>query len=192
MRVFHRSTSDTLAVFGRGWKKIFITFLLLIVGIVLGFLFLGYERAMDELRILALYTFGPIGMVVSVVFLWNLWLAPFRLMEDKFDEFATNVHSLDTVVKAPEAPDLERWKRVSSLKLYQVAELCGGISPGVGPSVERSNDASRAIYSELQAAHTSGDLKVGDEWAHEYTPIKRKDLQEYFLGRDDCPEFLKD
>ena len=192
MRVFRRSASDTLAVFGRGWKSILFALLMLIVGNGLGFLCLGYEKAMDELRILALYTFGPIGIIVSIVFLWNLWLAPYRLMEDKFDEFASNVHSLGTVVKAPEAPDFERWKRVSSLQLYQVAELCGGISPGVVSSVERSNDASRAIYSELQAALISGDLKGGDEWVHEYTPIKHKDLQKYFAGRDDCPEFLKD
>ena len=164
MRVIHKSTIDTLAVFGRGWKNIILAFLLLIVGIVLGFLFLGYERAMDELRILALYTFGPIGMVVSVVFLWNLWLAPYRLMEDKFDEFASNVHSLGTVAKVPEAPDLERWKRVTSLKLYQVAELCGGVSPSEF-SIVRSNDASSALYSELEAALRSGDLKGDDEWA---------------------------
>ena len=86
MRVFHRAISDTLAVFGRGWKTIFITFLLLIFGSVLGFQFLGYERAMDELRILALYTFGPIGMVVPVVFLWNLWLAPYRLLKKRVEE----------------------------------------------------------------------------------------------------------
>ena len=129
---------------------------------------------------------------MSIVFLWNLWLAPYKLMGDKLDKVASSVHSLGPVAKVPEAPDLERWKRVAFLKLYQVAELCGGISPGVGSSVERSNDASRAIYSELEAALRSGDLKGGDEWANAYTPIKHKDLQKYFSGREDCPEFLKE
>ena len=192
MRVLRRSAGDTLAVFGRGWKSILFALLLLIVGNGLGFLCLGYEKAMDELRILALYTFGPIGILVSIVFLWNMWLAPYRLMEDKLDEVASNVHSPGAVAKVPEAPDLGRWKRVTVLKLYQVAELCGGISPGVVAAIERSNDASRAIYSELEAALISDDLKGSDEWANEYTRIKRKDLQNYFSGRDDFPEFLKD
>ena len=125
----------------------------------MGFLVLEDEKVKDEAVILILFTIVPFVAAVILVFLWNLWLAPYKLMGDKFDEVASHIHSLGTVVKAPEAPDLERWKRVTDLKLYQVAELCGGISPGVVAAVERSNDASRAIYSELEAALLSDDLK---------------------------------
>ncbi len=147
----------------------------------------------DEAVILILFTIAPFVAAAIVVFLWNLWLAPYKLMGDKLDEIASHIHSLGTVAKAPEAPDLERWKYVTSLKLYQVAELCAGVSPSEFPIV-RSNDASRAIYSELEAALRSDDLKGSDgpKWANEYTRIKRKDLQKYFSGRDDCPEFLKE
>ena len=159
MRVFRRAWGDTWSLITSHWKRCLFWFSLLPLGFLLGFLFLEEEEVKSEAVILILFTIAPFGAAAIVVFLWNLWLAPYKLMVDKFDEFASNVHSLGTVVKTPEAPDLERWKRVSSLKLYQVAELYGGISPGLVPSFESSNDASRAIYSELQASLISGDLR---------------------------------
>ena len=194
MRVFSRAWGDTWSLITSHWKRSVFGVFLFPLGLLLGFLFLEEEEVKDEAVILILFTIGPFVAAAIVVFLWNLWLAPYKLMGDKLDEVASNVHSLGTVVKAPEAPDWERWKRVPALKLYQVAELCGGISPGVGSAVARSNDASRAIYSELEEALRSDDLKGSHEpkWANEHTRIKRKDLQEYFSGRDDYPAFLKE
>ena len=192
MRVLRRAWGNTWSLIASHskWKKCVFGGFLLLLGFLLAFLFLEEEKVKDEAVILILFAIVPFGVTVIVLFLWNLWLAPFELMEDKF---VSNVHSLGTVVKAPEAPDLEQWKSVSSLNLYQVAELGGGISPRVNAGTgERSNDASRAIYSRLQAALISGDLKGNDEWANAYTRINREDLQKYFAGRDDCPEFLKE
>ena len=194
MRVFRRAWGDTWSLIASHWRRSVFWFSLLPLGFLLGFLVLEEEKVKDEAVILILFTIGPFVAAAIVVFLWNLWLAPYKLMGDKLDEVASHISSLGTVVKAPEAPDLERWKRVPDLKLYQVAELCGGISPGVVAAVERSNDASRAMYSELEAALLSDDLKGKERagWVNEYTRIKRKDLQEYFSGRDDCPAFLKE
>ena len=191
MRVFRRTLGDTWSFFSSDWRRCVYGVPFSAVGLLLAFLFLKEEEVKNEAVIMILFTLAPLGVFAIVVFLWNLWLAPHKLMGDKLDKVASHIHSLSTVAKVPEAPDVERWKRVTSLKLYQVAELCGGISPGVIYSGERSNDASRAIYSELEAACHSGVLKVGNGWANAYTPIKREELQKYFSGRDDCPEFLK-
>ena len=190
--MFRRALGDTRSLILRDWQSCVYLVVSLLVGFLLGSLFLDEEEVKNEAVIMILFTLAPFGVVAIVVFLWNLWLAPHKLMGDKLDEVASHIHSLGTVAKVPEAPDVERWKIVTSLKLYQVAELCGGISPGVVDLGERSNDASRAIYSELEAALRSGDLKGGDNWANAYTRIKREDLQKYFSGRDDCPEFLKE
>ena len=94
--------------------------------------------------------------------------------------------------RVTELADLNRWKHVQRLKLYQVAELCGGVSPR--ESTTGSNDTARAVYSELYAALTAGDLKGSDppHRVSSWTYIERKNLQKYFTGRDDSPEFLKD
>ena len=190
--MFRRALGDTRSLISSDWKRCVFWVALLPFGLLLGYIFLEEEEVKSEAVIMILFTLAPFGVVAIVVFLWNLWLAPHKLMGDKLDEVASHIHSLGTVAKVPEAPDLELWKRVTSLKLYQVAALCGGISPGVVSSVERSNDASRAIYSELQAALRSGDLKGSDDWAQDSTRIKRKDLQKYFSGRDDLPELFKE
>ena len=194
--MFRRALGDTWSLIHRDRQsRVFWLVSLLVsllVGFVLGFLFLDEEEVKDEAVIMSLFTLAPLGVIAIVVFLWNLWLAPHKLMGDKLGEVASHIHSLGTVAKVPEEPDVERWKRVTSLKLYQVAELCAGISPGVTYLGERFNDASKAIYSELEAALHLGDLKIGNGWANADTLIKREDLQKYFSGRDDCPEFLKE
>ena len=191
MRVFRRALGDTRSLISSDWKRCVFWVSLLPFGLLLGYIFLEEEEVKSEAVILILFTIAPFGIAAIVVFLWNLWLAPHKLMGDKLDEVVSHIHSLGTVTKVPEAPDLELWKRVTSLQLYQVAALCGGVSTNE-VSIVRSNDASSAIYSELEAALRSGDLKGNDHWANSNTRIKRKDLQKYFSGRDDFPEFLKE
>ena len=194
MRVLRKAFKDTWLVFGKNWKSAVFPFAVITIGCVLGFLFLGTKEAMDEIRILALYTFGPIGMVFAIVFLWELWLAPYKLIDEKLVEISDKRHFPKVVGEASESPHVKQWKRVSSLHLYQVAELCGGISPD-NTITQGSNDRARAAYTELEAALRSRELK-GDfdrpSDVSEYTRISRKELQGYFAKHQGCPEFLKD
>ena len=149
---------------------------------------------MDELRIVTLFTIAPLIIVMAAMFLWNLWLAPYRLLDEKLDriEKSSSQPGETTLEIKYDRADPAKWKHVQELKLFQAAELCGGVSPH-GAS-EGSNDRARAAYSELLAALRAGTLKGSDEpeWANFHTRIKRKDLQKYLGKRGDYPEFLKD
>ena len=157
MRVLRKAVKDTRLVFWKNWnwKNAVFPLALIVIGWGLGFWFLGEKEAMAEIRVLALYTFGPLVMIVTTVFLWELWLAPYKLIDEKLVEISGKLHLPEVVGKAIESPDFEQWKRVSNMRLYQVAELCGGVSPG-NTITQGSNDRARATYMELEAALRSG------------------------------------
>ena len=199
MRIFYRATSDTLAVFGRGWKTIFLAFVLLIFGSFLGFRFLGHERAMDELRILALYTFGPIGMVVPVVFLWNLWLAPYRLLKKRVEEIASD----KGIAKPPEKADPKHWQTVELFELSAAACLWVGVEP----HWPLYTPEAKGAYAELSGAFLLDklprQLNFGEQlsqvfsndktnlWVKPDQPVRRDSLIEYVRSTGkSLPEFL--
>ena len=188
-RLGRRAFNDTLAFFGVKRRTACLGVILLAVGNGLGFLFLGRDQAMQEVSLMLLYTVAPVGAFAILVFLWNLWIAPYRIMDEKLDLIAEHRQpgqaSIGRAVPAS-------WKHVKKLELYQVAEISGGISPHA--LSKGSNDRARAVYSELLAALQGGELKGSDvpEYANSHTRIERSDLQRYFAGRKDCPEFLKD
>ena len=193
--ILRTTVNNTWLFFGPHTKrKVLVALFVIVIGSVLGVYTLGYREAMSELNIFALYVFAPLGILTSIVFLWSLWLAPYRIIDEKLDRIERSSGQLG----APSLgfntglTDPARWKHTRSLKLYQVAEISGGISPH-GPS-EGSNDLARAVYSELFAALQAGELKGshGSDSIHLHTRIKREDLQKYFSRRKDCPEFLKD
>ena len=190
MRVFRRALRDTWKFFGYTIRRVFTSATVFVIGAALGVRYLGLEKAMEEAHISVLYFFSPFIAIAFVVFLWNLWLAPYRLMDERIDELANRKGETPSRVNTTPA-DPSRWKPVQELELYKVAELCGGLSPL--RVIEGSNDVAKAVYTELIAALRSGELKGSNEpeYAYEGTLIKRKDLQEYFKGRDDFPGFLK-
>ena len=91
MDVLRRAARDTWSVFAATWKSIGITLLLPLIGSVSGFYFLGYEDAIAELRMLAMYMFGPLAVVATIVFLWNLWLTPYRMTFEKLEEIKKKI-----------------------------------------------------------------------------------------------------
>ena len=194
MRVFRRALGDSRSLIASDWKRCVFWFFLLPVGFLLGFLFLEEEEVKSEAVILILFTIAPFGAAAIVVFLWNLWLAPYKIIHDKLDrieKFGSQPGEATLGLNTtPANPSI--WKHAQELKLFQIAELSGGLSPH-GPS-EGSNDIARAVYSELFAALEAGTLKGSSipGFPTLYTRVKRKDLQKYFSGRDDCPEFLKE
>ena len=192
MRLLQRAIKDSRSSFRATWRNAFHKLIEVVVGAAIGFVILGPEKAMNDLLILALYPLGTISLLGVLGFIWNLWLAPFRIINDRLDTIEESKQPTEASQKvaniSPANPD--RWRHVTELKLYQVAELSGGVSPDL-PS-GGSNDTARAVFSELQSALRSGTLRGHDKYANKYTRIKRKELRSYFAGRDDYPEFLKD
>ena len=148
-----------------------------------------WECALNPyLDLLDIWAVRAFLVVSGLVVVTSPWWKP-HIVPQKRDQDVPQTSAND---KTLELADLNRWKHVQRLKLYQVAELCGGVSPR--ESTTGSNDTARAVYSELYAALTAGDLKGSDppHRVSSWTYIERKNLQKYFTGRDDSPEFLKD
>ena len=130
MRVLRRAWGDTWKLFSGNWKRKFLWGLIVSLGFSLAFFVLEKEKLMDEFKILALFTVVPFGVVFLGVFLWNLWLAPYRIVNEKLDSMKANLGRPKHIVgwnPLPTNPD--QWKHAEELELYQVAEVSGGRTP---------------------------------------------------------------
>ena len=191
MQIWKRARQDTWE-----WVKrhVGITIIVSGLGLPAGFFVLESERAKDELHILLVYTITPISILIVLVFLYNLWLAPYREVWDRLDlieEHRDAPVQAERVVNTTPA-NLDDWRHVQELKVYQIAELSGGISPP--RTSEGSTARARAICTELVAALRARKIKGhwAPKFANNVTRIKRKELPRYFKGRDDYPDFLRD
>ena len=147
---------------------------------------------MDELKILFLWGFGPLGIVVSGVFLWNLWLAPFKSLEKKISDLEHPGSSTEAGEPTLEQADLRKWKPVLALQVWQTADLCAGLSPKNSGS--RKTDAARAAYEQLSQAVKHGEIKVdrSEEDKHiSFKIVERSELKRYFQDLGKVPEFLQ-
>ena len=147
---------------------------------------------MDELKILFLWGFGPLGIVVSSVFLWNLWLAPFKSLEKKISDLEHPGSSTEAGEPTLEQADLRKWKHVLAFQVWQLADLCAGLSPKNQGS--RQTDAARAAYEQLSQAVKYGAIEVdsSEEDKHiSFQIVKRSELKRYFQNLGKVPEFLQ-
>ena len=139
MQIWKRARQDTWE-----WVKrhVGITIIVSGLGLPAGFFVLESERAKDELHILLVYTITPISILIVLVFLYNLWLAPYREVWDRLDlieEHRDAPVQAERVVNTTPA-NLDDWRHVQELKVYQIAELSGGfLLTGLprGPMIER-------------------------------------------------------
>lgn len=148
---------------------------------------------MDELKILFLWGFGPLGMVVSGVFLWNLWLAPFKSLEKKISDLEHPGSSTEAGEPTLEQADLRNWKDVLAFQVWQAADLCAGLSPTKYDGL-RKTDAARAAYAQLSQAVKYGEINVDRSEEGKniiWTIVKRSELKRYFEHLGKVPEFLQ-
>ena len=182
---------NSLAFFGekRSW---IIGVLILIVGPLFGYFVQGKREVIKELETILIYTLCPMGAVAVLVFLWNLWLAPFKSLESTISDLKHPGSSTTTGVPTLERADLRRWKQVSAFEVWKVADLCAGLSP-VAPTV-RKTDAARAAFEQLSQAVECREIIVGI--VEEGKPpghkiVTRSELKRYFDKLGEVPEFLR-
>ena len=91
MEVIQRAFWDALSFFGISAEKIASTGILWGVTFLLLFWELDRGRAVEEVSLMVLA--GKAVLVsIGLVFLWNLWLAPYRLAKEHFDRTVEDIH----------------------------------------------------------------------------------------------------
>ena len=178
--IFRKAWHETKPFLRMGWK-LYVTMCLSLIAVPLGFWAQCDFKSMTRLGIGFLYGLGSLFAVVGLVFLWNLWLAPYRLIDER-----------GKPGPAPESADPSAWRNVPELKIWEAADICAGISPT--DSAKRMNDRSRALLAQLIGAVEDGTLHpvVHDgAWGVKHYRVKREELKRYFTELGEVPEFLR-
>ena len=188
----------TWTLFVENWKKVsMIGVLIPIAGLIGGIFATGFDAVMG-----AVYGAAVLGFFMILVFLYQLWLAPFRVLEDWIKGIAPRTEESDPSVCQASSADcisrvaLENWKRKDSVMLVDAADLCAEVAPKGFSKIDEMSVESRSFYEMFIEAGGNGRLAirkghVSHPWLCE---INRKDLRNYFLSfteESDLPEFLK-
>ncbi len=196
------SLEKTWKGFGSPKQKLITVISLILLGAVFGWWIMGVEEVMEELKTIAIWGLAPICALATIMFLWNLLLAPFELLGDRIESAIKDSKKNETppmALQKTEEP-LEkavpsRWKHVHAFQAWEVAYLCAGFSP-IAPDGYQ-NDAIRARWAQIMEAISSGELKPkatppGTLTVIRNRRIERKELQRYFKEQGEVPEFLKE
>ena len=195
--IFSKAWQDTEPFLKLGWK-LSVLVCPSAVSVPLGFLAQRDNESMTGLGVIVVYGLGSFVVAMVLLLLWNLWLAPHRLIEERMLEWIRkstrpSIPVQDSALEAvPETADPAAWKHVPEFQIWEVADICGGISP-TDPD-ERENDASRAMFTQLTRAVKAGILRpIDDPWVHSvrFRRVKREELKRYFTDLGDVPEFLR-
>lgn len=214
---FWIACKSTWEAFGTTREKVSIGILTILIGIVLGFIFLGSQEAMKELHILILYVLGPLGGIVFLIFLWTLWLAPFKSLEGSMREISkANVESLKTVIQsleheaktetnknqkkeAEELPGARTWK----FKTFEIACLLADAEPQWPLPTQKAKDDYQQLSNDIGEDKLGGNRayywgthlgKFSEEidTTHEFE-IDRRTIRMYLhLHERSIPEFLEE
>ena len=201
--IFKQAFRDTRAFFSFSPKSFARNGMVFIVAMLLLWFFQGRQLMLDELKDVSLYL-SAIGVAALGIFVWNLWLAPYRIMHERLDDALAGLPASHDQNRPtpPEPADASAFANHENYSLIGAACLWAGIEPHT-PIQDAS---ARAKLNLLKAAVISGDLECvwGNELANrvkalegtteppESIRIHRSDLCKYAESIDNVPEFLKD
>ena len=164
--------------------------------------FRGESVALTEAGDIILYIAAFLGANIAPVLLWNLWLAPYRLMGERLDTAIRNSVLVDPAsTRSPEKADMIAWVDVEVLELWQAACLWVGLEPHNPLQTQEA----RAMLAQLLGATrlhklkcpidlnlgASGDLDPA--WVSDTQRTTQMDLAHYARTTgQSIPAFLKD
>ncbi len=128
MQVLRRAFWDTIAPFGPSLPKIFLMVGGYLVSSFLLFWWFENDKAIEEL------TANSIGVIALVIpfafmFLFNLWLAPYRIMADRLDAIEKQTGRTTPRVESPQNCNVTDYKEFRNFLLYEAACLWVEVQP---------------------------------------------------------------
>ena len=205
--ILEQAYTDTRKSLGWSLGNVIRTLLVAAGTIYIYFAFFEQEKAISEVIDWGIPVAASIFFVLVPTFLWNLWLAPYRLMEKRLDSEINGIKtSMEFVpsddIKEPDKVDVSYYQNHENLSLYEAACLWVGIEP----HHPIRDQKARAKLSHLKGAIRSHKLNC--EWGNTFTrfvdnvngsqartpsdnqQVSMVNLRQYAEMIDDIPLFL--
>ena len=195
--IFPQAWRDTRWSFGLKWQSFVHYVVLPGLAVFLLWLFLGRKQAMDEVWVFGCYL-AAVFLLFVFSFGWNLWLAPYRLLNEKMDQRS---------VRHPSSPDyrqpnVKHWEGTKTFKLGDAACLWVGVRPhdpieddrAAGKLAQLSGAMMRGEipYNPAGGLRAITNLMEGKRPWPEYShPISAVALRKYAGAVNDVPPFLQ-
>ena len=156
--ILRRARADTLAAFGFRWSTLWRTIPVAVVVVLLLYFLRGGGEAMNEAMEIALYVVAFFLAAIVPTFLWNLWLAPYKILGENISSLRQEI----TVFRKAFEKRSEIAQEGLDLKAEEGAPLCDNdvwlVSPGAGRIAARlimtvpSLEEAQRIYDGYRAA----------------------------------------
>ena len=114
----------------------------------------GEEKAVTEASDIVLYITAFIGAAFIPCFLWHLWLAPYRILNEKLEEISAGNVGGGVAPKLPSKVDVSLWDGTAIFQLGDAACLWVEVEP----HKPLSNMSARAMFAKLSGAIFAGQL----------------------------------
>lgn len=161
---------------------------------------MGGKEAMSEGMILALSALAAVGAGFLPLFLWNLWLAPYKILKEEIDKKDGGI-----TLRGDLRPSFSagNWNGIRVFQLGDAACLWAGVRP----HKPIDNDKALAIFKRLSGAMMRGEIPYNyaaglraiagllegkrPPWPEHSYPISAIDLRKYADATNDVPRFLR-
>ena len=157
---------------------------------------------MKEASDIVFYIVAFFGVAFVPLFLWNLWLAPYRLLSERIKENTSKgLQATATLGKRPGELNVKHWEGTKTFKLGDAA--CLWVS--VRPHDPIEDDRAEGKFAQLSSAMMRGDIpyKPGGlraianliegkgPWPVYSHPVSSIALRKYADETNDVPKFLQ-
>ena len=202
MAPLKRASQDTGVAFDWSWSAIIRSIVVPLAFVIFVFFVRGKDAAMLEAIDILLFTFAFLGVSIVPIFLWNLWLAPYKILEEQIELLGEQLYSAREA-KPSEKADVWDYTKHTNFLLYEAACLWAGLEPH-RPIVDKK---ARAKLSQLKSAIRCGDLLCvwGNTWSKLIDALNGSDvrspsdtqrvsvveLRRYAEKKYDVPDFLQ-
>ena len=185
-RIFKTAWADTFAFFKRLKFAAISALFSFLVGAGIFYAFFGFDAVMEEAVIAGAFVFAPIGLFAFLLFLWNLSIAPFKLVYEAATARPPKATG-QPVQFDFEEPDYGVWDMTDNFTLAEASKLLAGQKTTV-PAI---TDETKAWFNAVLAAGHSKEIHLnGSANDPEKCYVTREDLIKFAKARKKKPPFL--
>lgn len=185
-RIFKIAWGDTVAFFKKR-IAVGVSFLFsVIVGAGFFYLFYGNIELEKEIGTIVAFVLAPFGLFAFLLFLWNLSIAPFKLVYEKIGASSARPRG-QTVQFDLEEPDYDIWDMINEFTLADASNLLAGQKTTMRHVTDESKVWLNVILDAVEGKeiHLKGP---GDDPNQIY--VTRKELVKFAKARNKKPPFL--